>query len=171
MGTAAIVIVLIVLVGWLVLNRAAGSAGQSQAKRSNRPASGKPSQSPSGSPFHWPSIGDFEFEVVGESNYQRAIASVAGDHGTKSADMQCIAHLIPEDDNPHDPKAVVVKIQGKVVGYLARQDARSFRRRLGQKVVSGQETTCDALIAGGGTRKSGEKLHYGVRLDIKPFES
>ena len=122
------------------------------------------------STFHWPSIGNFDFEVVGESHYQRTIANLAGAHGEDGASTACTAELVPEDDNSHDPKAVAVRIQGQTIGYLARDDARSFRRRLGQKGLTGSITTCDVLILGGGTRKNGERLFYGVQLDLKPFE-
>lgn len=120
--------------------------------------------------FHWEGKGDFEFEVVGESHYQSDLAGLAGDHGAEGSQTQHKAILILEDSNPHDPKAVAVRIAGKTVGYLARNDARSYRRRLGQKRLSGVNATCDAIVVGGGTRKSGEKLFYGVKLDIKPFE-
>lgn len=120
--------------------------------------------------FHWPKLGNFEVEVVGESNYQKILAALAGDHGDRSANHDCIAHLVPEDDNRHDPKAVSVQISGRTVGYPTREDARSFRRRLGQKGLGVRITSCDACIVGGGTRKSGERLFYGVKLDLKPFE-
>ena len=119
---------------------------------------------------HWEGKGHFEFEIVGESFYQMQLSKLAGDHPTTGASVQHIAELIPEDDNEHDPKAVAVRINGLAVGYMSREDARSFRRRLGQKGLAGMTTTCNAIISGGGTRKNGEKLHYGVRLDIKNFE-
>ena len=118
---------------------------------------------------HWPPSGDFDFEIVGESNYQEAIRGLAGEHDQYGAATRCVATLVPEDDNPYDDKAVRVDIDGQTVGYLCKEDARSFRRRLGAKKLSGQVTTCDAVIKGGGTRKSGERLHYGVQLDMKPF--
>jgi len=120
--------------------------------------------------FHWEGNGDFEFEVVGESNYQSLLADLAGEHGTKSAEAQHKATLVLEDTNPYDTKAVAVRIDGKLVGYLSREDARSYRRRLGQKGISGVNATCNAIVIGGGTRKNGERLFYGVKLDIKPFK-
>jgi hypothetical protein len=119
---------------------------------------------------HWPSLGEFDFEVVGESNYQKAIARIAGRSDENGVEHECVAELVPEHDNPYDPKAVAVRIDGQTVGYLSREDARSFRRRLGAKGLSGETTTCDALVRGGGQRKDGTKLFYGVWLDLKPFE-
>jgi hypothetical protein len=120
--------------------------------------------------FHWPPLGEFDFEIVGESHYQSEISRLAGNHGDHGANAEHVALLIPEDSNPHDSKAVAVAISGQTVGYLTREDARSFRRRLSQKGLKDQVTSCQACIAGGGTRRNGERLFYGVRLDIKPFE-
>jgi len=122
-----------------------------------------------GTDYHWEGKGDFEFEVVGESNYQIALAILAGEHGKEDAEAQHKATLVLDDSNPHDPKAVAIRIDEIPVGYLAREDARSYRRRLGQKSLSGVNATCEAIVVGGGTRRNGEKLHYGVKLDIKPF--
>jgi len=122
-----------------------------------------------GTGYHWEGKGDFEFEVVGESNYQMALALLAGEHGKENAEAQHTATLVLDDSNPHDPKAVAIRIDEIPVGYLAREDARSYRRRLGQKSLSGVNATCEAIVVGGGTRRNGEKLHYGVKLDIKPF--
>ncbi len=118
----------------------------------------------------WPPLGIYEFEVVGESNYQDALKKLAGEHGRESARVKCTAEIIPEDSNPYDSKAVAVKIQNQLVAYLSKEEARMFRRRLGQKGLSGKTTTCAAIIVGGGIRKNGERLFYGVKLDLKPFD-
>jgi hypothetical protein len=120
--------------------------------------------------FRWPALGEFDFEVVGESHYQQALRRLAQPHDEHGADKQCVAELIPERDNPHDPQAVRVAIDGNTVGYLSRDDARSFRRRLSSRKRGGQVTACDAVIRGGGVRDDGERLFYGVWLDIKPFD-
>ena len=164
LATAAVV--------WLFIRPSkSGAREAARAKMTvSSPAASKIARAAEQGEFHWPPLGDFEFEVVGESNYQAAIAAVAGDHGGEQADQECVAALVPEDDNRFDSKAVAVLINGRTVGYLSRNDARSFRRRLGQKGLGGAITTCAACVVGGGTRRNGEKLSYGVRLDIKPFE-
>src|SRR5690606_20415871 len=78
--------------------------------------------------FHWPGAGDFEFEVVGESFYQEDLCRLAGAHGDHGAEVHCVAALVPEDDNKHDPKAVAVFVDGRKVAHLSKEDARSFRR-------------------------------------------
>jgi hypothetical protein len=118
--------------------------------------------------FHWPSEGNFDFEIVGESNYQPAIAALV--EGTTPGET-FTALLIPENENPYDKLAVRVEIDGRTVGYLSREDARSFRRRLSAKKLSGKATQCMASLIGGQTRLSGETLSYGVTLDIKPFNN
>jgi hypothetical protein len=154
-----LIIAFLAFLGWKFLTRGSSAtsapAASRKGTRSSRAAS-------STQEFHWEGKGDFEFEVVGESNYQRSLARLAGEHGTNSANKQVRATLFLEDSNRHDPKAVAVQIEEETVGYLSRADARSYRRRLGQKGQSGVDATCDALIVGGGTRKSGEKLFYGV---------
>lgn len=119
---------------------------------------------------NWPALGNYDFEVVGESNYQKALKNIAGNHSNEGARVACTAEIIPEDTNPYDSKAVAIKIENQLVGYLAKEEARMFRRRLGQKGLSGITTTCAAIIVGGGTRKNGEILFYGVKLDLKPFD-
>lgn len=117
----------------------------------------------------WPSEGRFEFDVVGESAYQDALRRLAGQHGEASCREEVDAELVPEDGNKFDDLAVAVKVRGELVAYFSREDARSFRRRLAQKGLSGQKTKCRAMIVGGGVDKTGKAYHYGVRLDIKPF--
>lgn len=159
------ILVSVVLAWWLLrrgrVNRAAmPEAPVALVRRPRTPAS-----------EHWPPTEEFDFNIVGESNYQRVLEGLAGDHGSEMAHSEHVASLIPEDNNRHDDKAVQVQIAGETVGYLARPDARSFRRRLGQKGLTGKTTTCNAVIVGGATKASGEKLHYGVRLAIRTFES
>lgn len=121
-------------------------------------------------PYVWPKLDDFDFEVVGESNYQNAIKRLAGDHGSDSSSAEFRALLIPED-NPHDHLAVRVDGEGVgTVGYMSKDDARSFRRRLAAKNLAASVTLCCAEVTGGGTARNGTKLSYGVRLAIKPFE-
>lgn len=120
--------------------------------------------------FHWENGGNFDFEVVGESYYHSQLRSLAGDHGDDAANVSCVALLAPEDENPHDNKAVSVHIGGKKIGYLSRDDARSFRRRLSSKKLTNQVTSCNAIIVGGGIR-DGQRLSYGVWLDMKPFDN
>jgi hypothetical protein len=120
--------------------------------------------------MHWPALGHFDFEVVGESNYQDAITSIVGDHGDQPPADIFNAVIIPENDNKYDALAIRIDIDSKTVGYMSREDARSFRRRLGAKKMKNQVTTCAAMIVGGFITRNGDRASYGVRLDLKPFE-
>lgn len=165
------IIVLISLVGLVVLLAYVflQSPAKPPTKKMQRTQS-KPKKFPLGTDLHhWESMNEFGFDAVGETNYQKALRSLVGDHGERSPNFQCKALLVPEDDNPYDDKAIAVQIKGELVGYLSREDARSFRRRLGSKKLTGQTTSCDALIVGGYVMKDGQRASYGVKLDIKPF--
>jgi hypothetical protein len=118
---------------WRILPRASRKpAPRTAANRSRAVAPA------AGQEHHWEGRGDFEFEVVGESHYQATLAALAGPHRAESAEKPCRAVLVLEDTNAHDPKAVCVQIEGKKVGYLARKDARSYRRRLGACAAEAQ---------------------------------
>lgn len=124
--------------------------------------------------YAWPGLMEYDFEVVGESYYQEAIKKIAKQQEAKYANNQdakiepLTAYLIPDDYNQYDDKAVRVDIHGMQVGHLSREDARSFRRRLGAKKLTGQITTCGALITGGHI-KNGKQADYGIALDIEQF--
>lgn len=101
---------------------------------------------------------NMDYEVVGESFYQDNIAAI-------SNLTNLLAYLIPEDNNPYDTKAIRVDIEQKTVGYLAKDDARSFRRKLRNKKVHNDITYCKASVTGGYVHK-GKQLSYGIELDF-----
>lgn len=165
---------LLLLVGLVALylfwprKKAPSETGRHTSGSEARTAS-RPTTKPRGDPVdtstvarHWESDA-FDFEVVGESHYQASIAAIA------ESNRRCVATLILESTNAYDKSAVRVEIGGRQVGYLSREDARSFRRRLGAAKLTGKRTTCDAEIRGGGTAKDGRALMYGVALSMKPF--
>jgi hypothetical protein len=173
MGTALALIgvaaALLALVLASLRRPSAGNAKRSAAT-ARPPGAGRKAALPRhAGPFHWEGAGDFDFQVVGESHYQKALARLAGDHGEKWARAEHVATLVLDDGNASDASAVRVEIAGETVGYLSKLDARSYRRRLGQKGLSGVHATCDAVVMGGAT-KAGERLNYGVLLDMKPFD-
>ena len=122
------------------------------------------------SAFTWPARDEYEFEVVGESHYQRALQTLAGEHGDDAAELLTTAMVVPYDTNKYDDKAVKVLIDGYEVGHLSRDDARSYRRRLAGKKLGMVPAQCGALVMGGFIGRDGTRASYGVRLDLKPFE-
>jgi hypothetical protein len=107
--------------------------------------------------------------VVGESYNQAAIQAIAEAHPDRgpldeSAQCRVSVGLVPEPDNPHDPNAVRVEIDGRKVGYLSRVDAARYcELGLGRSAA-------DALIVGGWDRGADERGSYGVRLAL-PVEA
>lgn len=118
--------------------------------------------------YHWTPTGHYTVEVVGESNYQWAIARIAGNHGDGPIELECIAVLLPEDKNRYDKNAVRILMGGYRVGYLARHEAPIYRERLLKMGLEGA-VSCNAFIGGGAMGQYGDRLYYGVWLDLAPL--
>ena len=113
-----------------------------------------------------PGPGDYALDVVGESNYQSALASICGGRTEDGHNEIVQATLIHEDSNPHDSMAVRVDISGRTVGYLSRENARQYRKQLARAGHPGITATCSAMIVGGWDRGGGDTGHFGVKLDL-----
>lgn len=153
-----ILLVILVYVLWRYFKAKTKARGTSQQVQAPTPA------------FTWPARDEYEFEVVGESHYQRALQTLAGEHGDDAAELLTTAMVVPYDTNKYDDKAVKVLIDGYEVGHLSRDDARSYRRRLAGKKLGMVPAQCGALVMGGFIGRDGTRASYGVRLDLKPFE-
>lgn len=119
--------------------------------------------------FGWPALGEYDFDVVGESNYQNVLSALS-DTASPNDEKTGLAILVPEDTNPFDNKAVKVTVQGLTIGYLSKEDARSYRRRLATKKLGMVPASCGVLITGGHMLKDETRAHFGAQLDIKPFD-
>lgn len=125
--------------------------------------------------YAWPELGQFAFAVDGES-FQDAIKQLLQENAIAPGEDSALkihiltAHLIPDNDNPHDSSAVRVDINNRTAGYFNRVQALGFRSRLDEKGLSNQITTCNVIISRSGDEVNGETFSYGVRLDIEPFE-
>ena len=107
--------------------------------------------------------GFYEFDIVGESHYQEALNEICGGKVKQGHFKTVTAKLFPEDENPHDPMAVCVQIEGRTVGYLSRENARKMRAQLPHAGVFWKVA---AKIVGGWDDGEGSVGHYGVKLDI-----
>jgi len=87
--------------------------------------------------------GDDLVRVVGTSHYQDPLLALSGRHGNEEIRVQKIAVFVREPDNPHDPNAIAVTIDGELVGYLSRDENKRWL-----EVVSGNEVGAEAMIAG-----------------------
>ncbi|HEU4945837.1 MAG TPA: hypothetical protein VFT31_01665 [Kribbella sp.] len=77
-------------------------------------------------------------EVVREAPHERAIRSLFPDPiPARGADLDTEADLVPEPHNRFHPRAVAVRVQGEVVGYLPRDDEHRYFPVLAELVAQG----------------------------------
>lgn len=115
---------------------------------------------------HIPGPGLFAIEVSGESRRQKALEEICGGKRYDSACHEVRARLVLEDDNPVDPNAVRVDVNGAMVGYLDAELAPIYRRALSRAGYHEQAATCDAQIRGGWDRGPEDRGMFGIFLDI-----
>ncbi len=106
--------------------------------------------------------GAFAVNVVGVSQYQGVLEAA---HGRAVLD----AVLVLENENLYDDQAVAVTIDGARTGYLSRADARRFRADIAAAGETELSVRCKAKIVGGFETKSGERAHFGLKLDLPRF--
>ena len=116
-------------------------------------------------PLHLARGRGFTCDVVGEASYQSAFNSICGGKCEEGHDLRCTAQLCFQEDNPHDPNAVVVLIGGTVVGYLPRAIAAEMRSSILRLNPHEWPVTCDAQIVGW-SRDEDDEGHYGVKLSL-----
>src|SRR6266568_7890125 len=112
-------------------------------------------------------------EVVGEASYQDNLWQAVGGRSA-AADrvrVEVYAVLVAEADNPYDPNAVSVWVQGLKVGYLSRDDAQRYQPGLlALQKKHGQPIALPGVIAGGGMREDGPgRLGVFLRHDPTDF--
>jgi hypothetical protein len=77
-------------------------------------------------------------EVVREAPHEQAIRRLFPDPiPARGADLDTTADLVPEPHNRFDPRSIAVRVQGKVVGYLPRDDAHRYHPVLSELVAQG----------------------------------
>jgi len=107
---------------------------------------------------------DYNQPVVGESQYQEALFSIAGGYSRDSQRIPCSAALVREPSNPHDTNAIRVEIDGKLVGYLPARLASRFS--VSAKAPLDLPKTAPAVITGGWRTNQHDAGHFGVRLAL-----
>ena len=110
--------------------------------------------------------GRFNLQVVGESQYQRALEQICGGRTHQGEDRILDAVLLLDDDNPYDQNAVRVEISGLTAGYLSRDTAQRFRSRIRKEDLRADKFACRANIRGGWDRSEEDCGHFGVWLDV-----
>lgn len=82
-----------------------------------------------------PSIDPDQLLIKGSNHYQGNISALFAQHAPPYSQELCIDGILePEPTNGHDPNAVVLRVHGYVVGYIAQQFAASVRQRIGSGV-------------------------------------
>ncbi|MGQ0838873.1 HIRAN domain-containing protein [Actinokineospora sp.] len=88
--------------------------------------------------------GYFNRDVVGESQYFRALRILAG--RASSGERETTAELRREPENRHDGNAVQVVVEGRTVGYLPREVAGEYHVALDRVTRTGRTATCRARL-------------------------
>lgn len=104
--------------------------------------------------------------VVGVSQYQDAIRLIAGlEEADERPLWEGLAMLTPEPTNPHDPNAVQVVVETRLVGYLDRETAARLRPVLEAIAeADGARVAVPCRITGGFRLRDGSRSHLGVQL-------
>ena len=119
----------------------------------------RPRRDPATDPRPWDNRRSIS--VVGESNYQPALRKVSGAPASGAWKFTGVAYLVPEPTNPHDPKAVMIQVDGECVGYLSRRNASVFGPRVRKIIERERELKCEAFIGRGADHQNiGIKLHF-----------
>jgi hypothetical protein len=119
-------------------------------------------------PVKSPVAGWHGLKVVGETHDDRQtiLETLAGGKTEEACSIRVLAELRPEPENPFDPNAVAVLVEGNQVAYLARADAAKMSKTIQELGADGKPVTCAALIRGGWKRPGGDEGNFGVTLLI-----
>jgi hypothetical protein len=109
------------------------------------------------------SFPDEMVRAVGVSHYQDALRRIAGP-GEGPVRRSVEATLAPEPTNPYDENAVMVRVEGELVGYLSREDAVRYGAAVRLLRDHRLLLACDAMVAGKGPAAGTANL--GVFLEL-----
>ncbi len=116
--------------------------------------------------------GDREVDVVGESRHQNELLELTGGRRRYGGvEVETVAELVPEPENPADPHAVAVHIDGRHVGYLSREDVASLAPLIDESNDQQGFSSCRAIIRGGWDRGRGDVGWFGVTLLLPTSQS
>lgn len=105
--------------------------------------------------------------AVGESHYQNALIAICGAYSRYGEEARYEAAIEREPANPHDPNAIMVKIGGRKVGYLPREQAERVGEQMREAGLSA--ALCSARVRGGWRTNQYDEGHYGVQLAIPTY--
>lgn len=108
--------------------------------------------------FETGSIG-YTFDIVGEQSYQSNLKKIAGKKEAESKYVQVVANIISEPSNPYDKNAIKVEINGLIVGYINKNEAKTISGRKINKAIP--------AVINGGWKDDESEGSYGVKLAIR----
>lgn len=113
--------------------------------------------------------GEVEVEVVGESFHQDALLALSG--GRRSfggVDLDAVALLELDLEDPVETFVVHVAVDGACVGRLRLEDAAAYRNAIETTLAAHGTATCRARIRGGWDRGGEDVGAFGVVLFLPP---
>lgn len=163
MGSFFLVLFLCILLSLglsLVLNRGGATIGSA--------TTGSTSErfSPNGAIVLYKGLGGF-VEVVGESKFQLALKMARSNAFNDDGWLMFWAILEPENDNPHDENAIVIKYRGEKLGYLSRGDAKTFRASHAEAIAQNLPIAVRGYLTGGVKGKPTLGLMLSFYLDTE----
>lgn len=114
--------------------------------------------------------GQGRVEVRGESHYQDALDEICGGKCEEGHGRKVYALLEAEPENPHDSGAIVVRVDGHKVGYVAREIASEYQPLMRLLVEKDKVAAVRAFIRGGWLDDEGEG-HYGIELELSSVDA
>jgi hypothetical protein len=111
-------------------------------------------------------------KVVGESHHQAELLAINGGYTRPKDDRDpsmppepdTVAELVAEPTNQADLFAVAVKMNGRAVGYLAREDARIYQALVLAIERDKRHAICFSRIVGGYVLGDGSRAYFGAEL-------
>lgn len=112
--------------------------------------------------------GSDEIEVKGEAAYQDNFVALVGTKREGGYDVAVTATLRREPTNRYDPNAVAVYVEGRLLGYVNRDDSAGMSLYLSriEAAAPGRPVEVAARIVGGWDRGRGAEGHYGLRVFV-----
>jgi len=102
--------------------------------------------------------GDFSVKAAGTSHYQKALLKVQ-DGFKKHHNPDFLVDVVPEPENPHDPMALQLLLDGALLGYIPAEltsEIHDALKRVGQE---GQRCKVLARLVGHREKSLGLRLN------------
>jgi len=114
--------------------------------------------------------GEDRLRVTGAPHYQDELAAASGPKRPGGVEDRRPFALVAEPDNPHDPYAVAVHLEGGAkIGYLPRTEAQRYGRLLDAVAARGRRPVADGVVLGGDADRD---TLFVVWLHVQdPFEA